>query len=113
MGCDNIQPVPRLKVGDVIDSLDGVRRCASTTPKELRRDDRDIPVDAYHSDPVRFSSDGSGNMRAVIVDVTARPAVVDRIIVFVEIPSVGIVDIAVAVIVEPVDRIETIGPNLS
>ena len=79
----------------------------SVRPEEFEGHHLDVPVHADDSNPViPDRSDRPGYVRTVSV-------VVDRIIVVVgEIPAAGVVDISVTVVVEPVDRLVRIDPNI-
>ena len=55
-----------------------------------------------------LGADRAGDMGAVVVD----RAVVDRVVVAVEVPAVDVVDVAVAVVVDAVDRVVRVRPDL-
>ena len=69
--------------------------------------------DAGYADGVAAArGDRPGDVGAVRVDPgISGAAVVDRVVVAREIPPVHVVDVAVAVVVDAVDRIEGVGPD--
>ncbi len=98
-----------LQVRDVVDGPDRVRRRSTVAGDELGDDHRHLPVHAGHADSVTAgATDRARHVRSVRV---AR-GVVDRSVVGREVPAVGIVDESVAVVVDSVDRIVWIHPDI-
>jgi hypothetical protein len=91
--------VSGLEVSDVVHRFDRIRRCAPVPAEELGRYQLNVP--AHTGNPFTVApSGGSGSrhMRPVIV----RRAVVDRVVIAREIPAMDVIDISIAVIINPI-----------
>ncbi len=107
---DHVEAVPALQVGQVVEGLDGAGGIAAVGPQELRGDHRDVPTHTGHAGAVAAdAADRAGHVGAMIV----ADAVVDGVVVRVEIPAADVVDVSVAVVVDAVScGIERIQPHV-
>ncbi len=99
-----------LQVGDVIHRFDRIRRCSPVSAEKLGRYQLSLPAHTGHPFSVApAGSHGSRHVRAVIV----HRAIVDRVVIAREIPAVDVIDIPVAVVIDPVNRIIGIRPDIA
>ena len=96
------------QAGQIIDRFDRIGGCPSTRPEELGGDHRHVPVDTHDARPVAVTTNCSRDMCSVGI----LSCIVHAVVVVYEIPPVNVVDVPVAVVVNPVDRIVRIRPDI-
>ncbi len=99
-----------LEISDVIHRFDRIRRSSPTVAKELDRNQPNLP--AYTGNPFTvcpFGRNGPRHMRAMIVS----QAVVYRVVIAREILAMDVIDIPIAVIINPIHGIIGIRPDIA
>ena len=98
------------QVCNVINRPDGIGRGATGGAEEFGRDHGDVPVHTGNACPIpAFSSDGTGHVCAVVI---VCGGIKNRVVIIGEVPAVNVVDKAIAVVVDTVDRVIGVGPDV-
>lgn len=105
--------MPHFQISKIMYSLDRVSSRPAMSAKELAGDQGYVPVNADNPCSIGVCPDRIRNVSSVVIKTVSGSAVVNRIVIAVEGPTVNIVNIPITIVVSPVDRIEGVCPNLA
>ena len=101
--------MPHLKISNILYRLNGSRSISPICAQELGTNHRNIPIHPRHPSAISpRRTDGASDVGTMGINST----IIDTIIVIEEIPTAAIIDIAITVIVNAVDGIKWVDPNV-